>query len=330
MSSVDVEQRVAILLNALGDEMINSVLSQLSPEGETRLRDRIQVVADEPPDEGDIAEIIDEFDRVLRFAVHAVNDELQDEDSSNEEQSLETSSASEDAVREDSFVPSDDAVKDLHKLEGFQIAGGLKDESSRMIAIVLDCLDPELASQTIQYFPDDIRSSVFSQINVLAETSPVLLTRIIRTTIAKGLRVRRDALVTGNTQKEKKLADMLRNMKKKDRSQIIEKLEEEDAELVGRIRELLYEFEDICVIEDRSLQKLLGEIETRALCTALSGADDEIVNKVTSNLSKRARESLIEEMSLMGTVSDDVQEAARKEVVDVIQRLDQAGELVMF
>jgi len=330
MSSVDVEQRVAILLNALGGEMCDAVLSQLSPEGETRLRNRIQVVADEPPDEGDIAAIIDEFDRVLRFALYTVNDELQDEDSSSEGQSDETSNTCDDAAKEASFVPSDDAIKDLHKLQGFQIAGGLKDESPRMIAIVVDCLEPQLASETIQHFSDDVRSSVFSQINSLAQTSPVLLTRIIRTTIAKGLRVRQDALVTGTTQKEKKLADMLRNMNKKDRSKIVETLEEEDAELVGRIRELLYEFEDICVIEDRSLQKLLGEIETRALCTALSGADDEILTKVTSNLSKRARESLLEEMSLMGTVSDDEQEAARKEVVDAIQRLDHAGELVMF
>lgn len=330
MGSVDVEQRVAIILSALGDEMCDAVLRQLSPEGETRLRNRIQVVTDEPPDEGDIAEVIDEFDRVLRYALHAVNDELQDADSSSEDQSHETSNTSDDAAREASFVPSNDAIKDLHKLQGFQIAGGLKDESPRMIAIVLDCLDPQLASQTIQYFPDDVRSSVFTQLNGLTHASPVLLTRIIRTTIAKGLRVQRDSLVTGSTQKEKKLADMLRNMDKKDRSKIIETLEEEDAELVGRIRELLYEFEDICIIEDRSLQKLLGEIETRTLCTALYGAEDAILGKVTSNLSKRARESLLEEMSLMGTVSDDEQEAARKEVVDVIQRLDQAGELVMF
>lgn len=327
MRSVEVEQRVAILLSAFGDEMADAVLSQLSPDGEGRLRQQIQSIAEEPPDEEAVAEVVGEFDRVLRFALESIDDDLENTGRSPDDSNgPEEKSEEEEAV----FVPSDDAVADLKKLHGYQIAGGLKGESARVMAIVLDCLDPPLASDTLRYLSDDERSHVLSQLNVLPPTPPVLLIRIVRTTIEKGLNVKREAVTAGETNKEKKLAEMLRNMEKKDRNQIIEKLEEDDADLVARIRELLYRFEDICDIEDRSLQKLLGEIETRTLCTALNGAGDDILNKVTSNLSKRARESLLEEMSLMGRLSDDDQQAAQKEVVEAIQRLDQAGDLVML
>lgn len=325
MTAVDVEQRVAILLTAFGDEMTEAVLTQLSAEGESRLRERIRSLAEVPPEEEHLVEVVDEFDRVLSFALEAIDDEWQDPDRS----AVDTVGRHDDALEKASFVASDDAVSDLHKLKGFQIAGGLKGETPRVIAVVLDCLEPELASDTMRYLPDDIRSGVISQLNVLQPMPPVLLTRIIRTVIEKGLETKRDSLSTEDIRKEQKLAELLRNMDKKERNKILAALEEENGELVERIRDLLYKFEDILVIEDRSLQKLLGEIETKSLCTALFEGDAEILNKITSNLSKRARESLLEEMDLMSNVSDDDREAAQKEVTQAIQRLDQAGELVM-
>jgi flagellar motor switch protein FliG len=142
--------------------------------------------------------------------------------------------------------------------------------------------------------------------------------------------VKREAVVAEETHKEKKLAEMLRNMDRKDRNKILDSLEQQDPQVVNRIRELLYKFEDLRDIEDRSLQKLLGEIETQSLCTALNGAEQQILDKVIRNLSKRARESLLEEIELLGRVGEEELAAARKEVAGAIQRLDQAGELVML
>jgi flagellar motor switch protein FliG len=77
-------------------------------------------------------------------------------------------------------------------------------------------------------------------------------------------------------------------------------------------------------------RKLLAEIDAKSLATALKGGSDAIRQKVSSNLSKRARETLNEEMELLGTVPATVIQQAQKAVVDVIQRLDQAGELTML
>ena len=98
--------------------------------------------------------------------------------------------------------------------------------------------------------------------------------------------------------------------------------------MADRVRGLLYEFEDIRRLAPRSVQKLLGEFDLDTLSAALQGADAVIVEKVKANLSKRARDRLIEEMELASADSDAV-EAARKQVAEAMGRLDQAGELKM-
>ena len=95
------------------------------------------------------------------------------------------------------------------------------------------------------------------------------------------------------------------------------------------MKDLLYQFEDLLLIEDRSIQKLLAEIDSKTLGLALKDAPQEISEKVMGNLSKRARESLTEEISFLGLVPSAELQRAQKAVVEVIQRLDQAGELVM-
>lgn len=329
MTTIDVEQRAAVLLDALGDETVDAVLSQLSPEAEQRLRERLQVIDQQPPDTEEIAEIIEEFDRVLQFALDAIAEELDGDVEPGQFKSARGNRAGDQSSIESTFTESDDAVADLGQLEAYQIAGGLQGESARTIAIVLDCLEPDVATRTLRYVSDELQSAVFAQLNNLPVTSPALRTRILRTTINRGLRVKRDALEAADDQKEKRLAEMLRNLDRKARNKILEDLQATDEDLVARIRQSLYAFTDIGNIEDRCLQKLLGEIETKTLCTALCGGPDEILNKITGNLSRRARESLLEEMSLMGNVPEDEQEAARKEITEAMLRLDQAGELVM-
>src|SRR5205823_6618978 len=128
----------------------------------------------------------------------------------------------------------------------------------------------------------------------------------------------------------KRMAEMLRRLDKPDRLEVLAALEQSDAQTAAQVREFLYGFEDLLLIEDRSTQKLLGEIDSKSLASALKGAPDAIKDKVLNNLSKRARETLNEEMELLGTLPPTAIQQAQKAVVDVIQRLDQAGELTML
>ena len=113
--------------------------------------------------------------------------------------------------------------------------------------------------------------------------------------------------------------------------EVLAALEQSDAQTAVQVREFLYSFDDLLLIEDRSMQKLLAEIDSKSLASALKGASDPIKEKVRNNLSKRARETLNEEMELLGSLpGTTIQQGPQKSVVDVIQRLDQAGELTML
>ncbi len=160
-------------------------------------------------------------------------------------------------------------------------------------------------------------------------TSKDLLERIVRTTISKGCDLEEDAVADAETESDKRLAAMLRAMARKDRAQMLEALEEKDAETAQRVKQLLYVFDDILCVEDRSLQKLLAEVDSPTLVSALGGADERLVEKIMNNLSKRARESLTEEIELNGNADPDAIEEARKAVCDAMARLDQEGDLVM-
>ena len=122
---------------------------------------------------------------------------------------------------------------------------------------------------------------------------------------------------------------MLRCLEKTERMEVLTALEENEPETAGRIKSLLYQFEDLLRIHDRSMQKLLSEIDAKTLSVALKGANQAISEKVLNNLSKRARETLSEEMEFLGMVPIAQVRRGAKGLVDVIQRLDQAGELMM-
>src|SRR5207244_7588272 len=102
-----------------------------------------------------------------------------------------------------------------------------------------------------------------------------------------------------------------------------------DAAVAEEIKNLLYRFDDVLRIDNRSMQKVLMDIDTKTLAIALRGVSEEIKEKFLANLSKRAQDNLQEEMELTPFVPKDQVEDAQKNIVVVVQRLDLAGELVM-
>lgn len=110
---------------------------------------------------------------------------------------------------------------------------------------------------------------------------------------------------------------------------IIENLEVQDPELAEEIKKRMFVFEDIVLLDDRSLQLVLREIENKDLSLALKAASGEVANKVFKNMSKRAAEMLKEEMEYMGPVRIRDVEEAQQRIVNVIRRLEDAGEIVV-
>jgi flagellar motor switch protein FliG len=131
-------------------------------------------------------------------------------------------------------------------------------------------------------------------------------------------------------EREKRMAALLRSLERTERMETLQALEESDAALAGRIKAMLYLFEDILRMENASIQKLLSEIDMRSLAAALFGAEPTIRDRIVANLSRRAQESLKEEIELTGKVPAAKVKQARQMLEEAMQRLDQRGEFNMM
>lgn len=329
---LDGEDRVAILLKLLDDELAEVILADFPADKVEQIRSSLDDLDANPPSRTEVDLVVEEFESLFRFATEHVQPALRIADLGDADETAEDDSHPPEPVERPQlrcFQPTDDPFADLEQLAPFQVAGALLDEQPRTISLVLNCLDSEKAGETLQRLPAELRSQVFLEMKEHTTTSKDLLERIVRTTISKGCDLQEDAVADAEAESDKRLATMLRSMARKDRSKMLEALEESDGETAERLKQLLYVFDDIHRIEDRSLQKLLAEVDSPTLATALTEADPQLVEKVMNNLSKRARESLSEEIELNGAVDPEAIDEARNTVCEVIARLDQAGDLVM-
>lgn len=330
------EDRIAVLLQALGDDVQDVALAGLAPDRATEVRQRIEEMKTSPPSPDEIDSVLDDFERFLRLAADGIASQLRvvSEESADEELPPDDEDAA-TAVEEshgqeaddEVFEPTEDSVADLNRLSPFRIAAALADENPRTIAIVLDNLETEKAAETLRVLPDSLRSQTFVIFSQASNASPGLVQRIVQTTVTKALAADGSAVEASGS--ERKMVELLRAMAKRTRSQMMQQIEQEDPELADRLKDLIYVFEDVLKIEDRSLQKLLAEVESDTLVTALKDADEQIVEKVLGNVTKRVRETLTEEMEYMGVVPEERIEQARAAVARTIAKLDQEGQLVM-
>ncbi len=197
------------------------------------------------------------------------------------------------------------------------------------MAVVLNCLDPQKAGDTLKHVAPEMRGAAFVQLQNPPVAPPALLERVVRTTVEKGCQIDGESAADPEEEVNRKLAELLRNVGQKDRGEMLAALETQDADVAAKIRQMLYVFDDLAHVADRAMQKLLTEVDSETLCRALKGADDAVLSNVMNNLSKRARATLLEEMEFLGNVKPNEIEECRTEVCRLLARLDGSGDLEM-
>ena len=125
------------------------------------------------------------------------------------------------------------------------------------------------------------------------------------------------------------LAELLNRCDRSTEKTILETLEEESQEIADEVKKLMFVFEDIIMLDDRSIQQVLKEIDQKELALALKGASDEVKEKMFGNMSKRAADMIKEDMEFMGPVRLKNVEEAQQRIVAVVRRLEEAGEIVI-
>ncbi|TVQ62806.1 MAG: flagellar motor switch protein FliG, partial [Phycisphaerales bacterium] len=161
----------------------------------------------------------------------------------------------------------------------------------------------------------------------MEQTNPEVIREVER-----GLESRLSNMLTQSMEKAggvQAVAEILNLVDRTTEKQIMEGLESEDPELVEQIRRLMFVFEDILMVDDKGIQSVLKEVDNDELALGLKTASEKLKNKIFANMSQRAAQLIKEDMEYMGPVRVSDVEAAQQRIVDIVRRLEDAGEIVI-
>lgn len=213
------------------------------------------------------------------------------------------------------------------KTDPGQLLNFIQNEHPQTIALIMAYLQPEQAAAVLSALPPDRQVDVAKRVAIMDRTSPDVIKDVERV-----LERKLSSLVTQDFNSAGGIGSIVDILNRSDRGTertIVENLEVQDPELAEEIKKRMFVFEDIVSLDDRSLQMVLREIDSKDLALALKAASAEVSGKVYKNMSKRAAEMLREEIEYMGPVRiRDVEEAQQK-IVNVIRRLEEAGEIIV-
>lgn len=215
----------------------------------------------------------------------------------------------------------------VRKTDPSQLLSFIQDEHPQTIALILSYLSSNQAAVILSSLPQDAQADVAKRIATMDRTSPDVIQEVERVLESKLANlVNQDYTQIGGVDQ---VVEILNSTDRGTEKHIMEILGIEDPELADEIRKKMFVFEDILLLDDRSMQRVLRDVENSELSLSLKGANEEVQNKVFHNLSQRLAEMIKEDMEFMGPVRmKDVEEAQQK-IVSVIRRLEDSGEIVI-
>ena len=209
-----------------------------------------------------------------------------------------------------------------------QLVTFLKGEHPQLVALVLAYLPAGQSAEVLSVLPGDLQAQVAHRIATTERTSPEMV-RLLENELERrlgSLVARQDMTMVGGIQA---LVEIINRSARPTERSILERLDSTAPQLADQIRAQMFVFEDIVTIDDRSLQRVLREIEATDLAVALKGVRADVRDKVLRNLSERAAENLEEEIELLGAVRTSAVEEAQTGIVAVIRALEARGELTI-
>ena len=215
----------------------------------------------------------------------------------------------------------------LQKAESENLLTFIQDEHPQTIALILAHLPSVKASEILVGLPGQKQVEVVKRIANMEQTNPEVIKEVER-----GLEHRLSDLVSQTFEQAggvETVAEILNLADRSTEKGIMEGLEAEDPDLVEQIRRLMFVFEDILLVNDKGIQSVLKEIDNEVLSLALKTASQELKDKIFKNMSERAAQLIQEDMQYMGPVRVSDVEQAQQKIVDVVRRLEDAGEIVI-
>lgn len=322
--SISDKQKAAVLLLALGPELSAQVLKRLSEPEVELLVAEIAHVEKLPQGitEGVLKEFHDLYEAqefITQGGIEYASDIL--------ERALGKHKAKEIIERLTATLE----LAPFHFLRNSdpnEIASFIEDEHPQTIALVLTHLRPEQASIIIKQLETGLRAEVVKRIALMDRTTPDIIAEVENileskiSSLARGQEYSSSGGIDATVK-------ILNQVDRSTEQAILEILEDEDPDLADEIRRKLFTFEDIINLEDRAVQRVLREIDSKKLSLALKTANEDLKEKIFANMSQRAGEMLREDMEFLGPVRLKDVEVAQQEIVNTVRRLEEDGEIII-
>ena len=215
----------------------------------------------------------------------------------------------------------------VRKTDATQLINFIQDEHPQTVALILSYLVPQQAAQVVSALPPEKQADVARRIAVMDRTSPEIIKEVEKVLESKlASLVNQDYTIIGGVDA---VVEILNTVDRGTERHIMETLEVEVPELAEEIRKKMFVFEDILLLDDRAIQRVLRDVENNDLSVALKNANEEVKNAIFNNVSKRLAVMIKEDMDFMGPVRmKDVEEAQQK-IVNIIRKLEDSGEIVI-
>lgn len=215
----------------------------------------------------------------------------------------------------------------LKDIEPKQLSGFFQNEHPQTTALVLTQLNSQQAAAVLSELAPELQTEVSLRIATMEKISPDVLKEVEGTLEEHfGGDSGRDLSVSGGA---KTIAEILNLIDTSAEKNILQSLEAEDSDLAAEVKNMMFVFDDLVLLDDRSIQRLLKEVETKDLSTALKAAGDEVKNKIFANVSERVSMMIMEEMEFMGPTRLSDVESAQGRIVEAVRRLEEEGQVII-
>ncbi len=316
-------QKAAILLIALGPEKSSSIFKHLKEEEIEELTLEIANTRTITPQVRD--EVLEEFYQVClaqqfiaEGGINYAKDVLEKSFGADKARDVIGKLTASLQVKPFEFV---------RKTDPSQLLNFIQDEHPQTIALILSYLSAAQSALIISALPPDRQADVAKRIAVMDRTSPDIIKEVEKVLESKlASLVNQDYTIVGGVDA---VVEILNTVDRGTEKHIMETLEIEEPELADEIRKKMFVFEDILLLDDRAIQRVLRDVDNGDLAIALKGSNEEVQNAIFNNLSKRLAVMIKEDMEFMGPVRmKDVEEAQQK-IVNIIRKLEDSAEIVI-
>lgn len=315
--------KAAVLLLAVGPEKASAVLRLMSPEAVEEVTRELASLGRVPT--GLQTQVVAEFYDITVASQFATEGNL-DYAKKILENSLDQKSA-ERMLGQIQTQVQKKPFSFLQRAESENLLTFIQEEHPQTIALILCHLPHHKAAEIMGGLPMQKQVEVIKRVANMEQTNPEVIREVER-----GLESRLSSMLVQSMEKAggvPTVAEILNLADRATEKAILEGLEAEDPDLVEQIRRLMFVFEDVGKVNDKGIQAVLKEVENSELALALKTASEELRNKIFRNMSERAAAMVKEDMQYMGPVKVSDVESSQQRIVDIVRRLEEAGEVVI-